>query len=309
MKLHRKDFTRQFYKGNIGNLSLALFSCALIAIVNLSLSFLIQQLVDIAAGADTIFKFGQILAMAIGELGILFISYALEYGSHPCFISRAMSQYKNFVFDQLSKKNISAFSGENTALYISALSNDANTIENDYLAQITTAFVLILQCAGALVLMFLYSPLLSVISIALMLVPLLTAIATGGRLAKAEERVSQRNASFISTLKDSLAGFSVIKSFQAEVAACKLFAESVKNAEDAKIGKRKIGVIFEMLGTVSGVIAQVGIFVVGAGLAIAGKGISAGVVMAFTQMMALLLIVCTAYLVDGSFSPFLYFRF
>jgi len=28
-----------------------------------------------------------------------------------------------------------------------------------------------------------------------------------------------------------------------------------------------------------------------------------------TAMMVLLLIVCSAYLVDGSFSPFLYFRF
>ena len=27
------------------------------------------------------------------------------------------------------------------------------------------------------------------------------------------------------------------------------------------------------------------------------------------RMMAMLLIVCSAYLVDGSFSPFLYFRF
>ena len=289
MKLTRKDFTRQFYKGNIGNLSVDLFSYSLIAVVNLSLSFLMQQLVDIAAGIDTFLSFGQVLAISISLLGILFLSYGMEYCSHPRFISRAMSQYKNFVFEQLSKKNISAFTGENTSLYISALSNDASTIENNYLAEITSAFLMTLQGAGALVLMFLYSPLLSVISIGLMLVPLVTAIATGGRLAKVEEQVSQKNASFVSTLKDSLAGFSVIKSFQAEVAACRLFAESVKNAEDAKISKRKLSTILAMLGTVSSVIAQIGIFLIGTGLALAGKGISAGMVMAFTQMMALLL--------------------
>ena len=289
MKLHRKDFTRQFYKGNIGNLSLALFSYTLQAVPSLAVSFLIQQLVDIASGVDTVFTFGQTIALCGGGVGLFLIGYILEYVSRPRFISRAMSQYKNFVFEKLSKKNISAFSGENTALYISALSNDANTIENDYLAQITTAFVLIIQGAGALAMMLLYSPLLTLISIALMLVPLLTAVATGGRLAKAEERVSQRNASFISTLKDSLAGFSVIKSFQAEIAACKLFAESVKSAEDAKVSRRKIAIILEMLGNISGIIAQIGVFVVGAGLAIAGNGISAGVVMAFVQLMNYLL--------------------
>lgn len=37
-------------------------------------------------------------------------------------------------------------------------------------------------------------------------------------------------------------------------------------------------------------------------------GTKAGVVLEAAAMLALL-IVCTAYLVDGSFSPFLYFRF
>lgn len=37
-------------------------------------------------------------------------------------------------------------------------------------------------------------------------------------------------------------------------------------------------------------------------------GTKAGIVLEAAAMLALL-IVCTAYLVDGSFSPFLYFRF
>lgn len=289
MKLTRKDFTRQFYKGNIGNLCVALFAYTMLAVPILAVSFLIQQLVDIASGVDTVFTFGQTIALCGGGLGLFLIGYILEYVSRPRFICRAMSQYKNFVFEKLSKKNISAFTGENTSLYISALSNDANTIENDYLAQITTAFILIIQGAGALVMMLLYSPLLTLISIALMLIPVLVAVLTGNRLAKAEEQVSQKNAGFVSTLKDALTGFSVIKSFQAEIAVCKLFAESVKNTEDAKVSKRKIATILEMLGNISGIIAQIGVFVVGAGLAIAGKGISAGVVMAFVQLMNYLL--------------------
>ena len=289
MKLTGKDFTRQFYKGNIGNLCIALLAYALMAVPSLGISFLIQQLVDIASGADTFFSFGQVIVLCCGGLGIFLLAYFLEYISRPRFIARAMSQYKNFVFEQLAKKNISAFTGENTSLYISALSNDANTIENDYLSQITTAFVLIVQGAGALVMMLLYSPLLTLISISLMLIPVLVAVLTGNRLAKAEEQVSRKNAGFVSTLKDALTGFSVIKSFQAEIAVCKLFAESVKNAEDAKVGKRKIATVLEMLGSISGIIAQLGVFVVGAGLVLTGKGISAGVVMAFVQLMNYLL--------------------
>lgn len=51
-------------------------------------------------------------------------------------ITEGMAQYKEYVFEQLSKKSISAFSGENSSLYVSALSNDAATIESNYLCNI-----------------------------------------------------------------------------------------------------------------------------------------------------------------------------
>lgn len=58
-----------------------------------------------------------------------------KYFSEPRFIERAMRQYKDFAFQKLTQKSISSFRDEGTATYLSALTNDAASIESDYLAQ------------------------------------------------------------------------------------------------------------------------------------------------------------------------------
>ena len=47
-----------------------------------------------------------------------------------------MGQYKDYAYSQLLKKNISTFSRESTSTYLSALSNDANSIEVNYLEKL-----------------------------------------------------------------------------------------------------------------------------------------------------------------------------
>ena len=281
----RKLFTRQFYRGNTWNLTLAVLDTLMTVACNLVISWLMQQMIDVSGGKDTGFTLAQLGLIGLACILGIVVSCGLSYISKPRFLSRAMAQYKNFVFGEISKKSISAFSGENTSLYISALSNDANTIETDYLAKFFTLITQILLFLGAFVMMFWYSPLLTLISIALALLPVLASIFAGNRMAAAEAVVSQKNESFMSTLKDSLAGFSVVKSFQAETAMCRLFAQSVQGTEDAKCRKRKISVVLQMLASVAGVIAQMGVFLVGAWMSLTGRGVSPGVVIVFVQLM------------------------
>ena len=54
----------------------------------------------------------------------------MDYHVKPRFVRRAMQQYKDAAFRKMTEKNISSFRKENTATYLSALSNDANRIEN-----------------------------------------------------------------------------------------------------------------------------------------------------------------------------------
>ena len=280
----RKQYTRQFYRGNGLYIIIGVVQSVILAISQLYLAWLMQELVDTATGASTTYTLGQVLLFGLVCIGLFVLTSILDYVSMPKFKAKAMQQYKNKVFEDLSKKNISAFTGENTSLYLSALTNDANTIEN-YLSNIFVLIFFILEFFGALALMFWYSPALTGISIASALLPVAASLLAGNRLAKAEESVSNQNESFVASLKDSLTGFSVIKSFRAEIAICRQFAADVKAVANAKCRRDKISIIINGMGSLAGVGAQFMVFFAGAWLALSGRGASAGMIMAFVQMM------------------------
>ncbi len=285
MKQNIREYHRQFFRGNHIPLVLAVIHTLLFTATNLLVSWLLQQIMDLIAGTNTGFTFGQVVLLGALAVVLALLTFAFAYISIPRFVTKAMAQYQNYVFQKLSQKSIAAFGQENTSVYISALSNDANTIETKYLSNIFRILNEALLFLGALGLMFYYSPLLTLISILLSLLPLLACLLTGGRAAAAETQVSSRNESYMSTLKDSLVGFSVVKSFQAEAQMCRIFSENVKQVMEAKCAREKISLLVQMLSMVSGIIVQLGVFLVGAYLALSGYGISAGTVLVFVQLL------------------------
>ena len=280
-----RPYVRQFYRRNGWRFVLAVAQTVLLTAANLMISWLIQQIIDLTTGADTGFTLSQILVLTVAALGLEILAFAFAYHAKPKLIARGIGQYKEYVFSQLCKKGISAFSGENTALYISALSNDSTAIETNYLANIFVILDSAVLCAGALALMFYYSPLLTVISVGLSLMPLLASLLTGNLVAKAEKQVSDRNEAYMTTLKDCLVGFSVIKSFRAESQMRRLFAEKVREVSDAKCLRRKMSILVQMLSVSAGSIVQFGVFLIGAYLSLSGAGLSAGTVLVFVQLL------------------------
>lgn len=280
-----KPYIRQFYRKNKLPFFGALFAAVMMGAVDLGISALIKELVDAVSGTENAFSLSTLLWATLGLMGLVVAVQAVNYHSKPRFMKRAMAQYKNYIFEKMSRKSISSFQEESTAAYISALSNDAGSIEENYLAN---RFLLISQCIsffGAFLLMLLYSPILTLVAVASSLLPMLASLLAGNRLKEAETRVSDCNARFVATLTDSLRGFSVIKAFKAEREILALFRESTEEAENAKCRKRKIFCVITTIGMVSGMTAQFGVFIAGAWLAVTGRGVTAGVVIAFVQLM------------------------
>ena len=280
-----RPYMRQFYRGNGWRFTLAMVQTLLLTGANIMISWLIQQIIDLTTGADIGFSFTQILLLTLVGLGLEIAAFTFAYCSKPRFIARGIGQYKEYVFSEMRKKEISAFSGENTSLYISALSNDAASIETNYLANIFVIVDNAFLCVGALALMFYYSPLLTVISIGLSVLPLLASLLTGNLVAKAEKQVSDRNETYMTTLKDSLVGFSVIKSFRAEAQMRRLFGEKAREVSDAKCTRKKMSILVQMLSVSAGSIVQFGVFLIGAYLALRGAALSAGTVLVFVQLL------------------------
>ena len=281
-----RPYTRQFYRGTKRYLVLGLIQTIIMTAANLLISWLLQQMIDLANGVDTGFTFRDLIILSVVFLGMILICYGLEHLGRPRFISKGMAQYREYACQRLSKKSIAAFSRENTSTYISALTNDASNIENGYLAG---TFIIIDQmalCVGALVMMCMYSPLLTGLSIAIALLPLIAALVSGGLVTKAETRLSDANERYTDTVRDSLAGFSVIKAFRAEKEMLDLYSRQVKVLASAVCHRRRMGVIVEMLSSVAGVILQIGISLIGLYLVLSGHGgLTGGVVLVFIQLL------------------------
>ena len=280
-----RPYTRQFYRGNGWLLVLAMVQTLLLTAANILISWLIQQIIDLTTGADVGFTLLQLVLLSLAGLGLEVLAFVFAYFSRPRFIAKGIGQYKDYVFAQICRKGISAFSGESSSLYISALSNDAASIETNYLTNIFVIAANSVLCAGALAMMFWYSPLLTIISVGLSVLPLLASLSTGNLVAKAEKQVSDRNDAYMTTLKDSLQGFSVIKSFRAEAQMCRLFAEKVREVSDAKCLRGKMSVLVQLVANCAGTIVQFGVFLIGAYLALTGYGLSAGTVLVFVQLL------------------------
>ena len=280
-----KPYMRQFYKGNGWRFALAMAVTLALTASTMMISWLVQVIIDLATGADVGFSFSQVVLLTVTGILMEAFAYFLAYHSKPGFISKGVGQYKEYVFTRLCQKGIGAFSKENSSLYISALSNDAATVEMNYLANVFIIVENSATCIGALVLMFYYSPLLTMLSVVLAFLPLAVSICTGNLVAKAEKTVSDKNETYMSTLKDSLIGFAVIKSFRAEAQMCRIFSESVKEVTDAKTFRKKMSILVNGMSACSGTILQFSIFLIGAYLALTGHGLSAGSVLVFVQLL------------------------
>ena len=255
--------------------------------INLLISWLMQRILDVASGAATDSLLNITLWCVFSVVGFLLV-IELYRRTKPTFIKRAMTQYKAYAFSELTRKNIGTFSKENTGTYISALTNDATSIEKNYLTNLFDLINLLVSFFGSIAMMLWYSPLLTLLSIALSLLPMAVAIITGNRLTVLEERISQKNESFVSTIKDLLSGFTVIKSFKSEAQVQKLFVRENNELEQAKRSRTMTSEGITMFSAAAMLVAELAIFLAAAYMAVSGK-ITAGVVIVFVQLMGLIL--------------------
>lgn len=281
----KKQLIGQFYHKNIPAFTLAILAAVVGGSLNLILSWIIKQLIDTAAGEANALPLLTLLKISGGFLLLCALAFLLRYLSLPFYIRRAMCQYKEFALQKLLGKSISSFRDESTATYLSALSNDATSIETDYLEQQFDLLTKVLTFVGALTLMLWYSPLLTLIAFAITLLPLAASILTGNKLTPVEKKVSSANANFTAALNECLSGFSVIKSFQAEKEIFNFFVQSNRELEDKKFSKRRLKTLVGMIGALAGIFAQLGVFIAGTWLVLSTHSLTGGTVILFVNLM------------------------
>ena len=280
----RRPFIKELFRKNRFNLAMTVTASLLAAISQLVISWLIKEIADLISG-DCPYSFGMLLMITGIGFAMMFLAWGLDCAFLSEFRAKAMKQYRAYTIDRLMEKGIQAFSGENSSLYISALSNDVNTIEQDFIGQLQKTIQVGAAFIGSLGLMLWFSPLLTLIAVCFSLLPIIVSIVLGDKAAAAEKALSDWKERYIGFLKDALTGFAVIKSFKAEKSIAVIHDESNKNVADAAKTRAKVKIHVAYASGFAGGVLQFGVFFVAAALALSGKGITAGTAIVFVQLL------------------------
>ena len=276
-----KGYFRSFYKGNKLLFALVLLIAPFLTAAYLSITVLIGQLLDIISGG-TEAQLIRVALLILASIAAYFLLGILEGRLKAKFIQKAVRNYRNFCYGKLTSKAISAFSKENTGRYLSVLTNDVTTIEEKYLTNIFDVVFDIFLFVATLCLLMYYSPVLTVVSIVLCILPLVVTISMSGRMAENEKAVSEQNERFVGSLQDLLRGFSVIKSFKAESRVKSVFSSENEQLEDKKFSRRWYQRLMYVSAMAASLFMQLGLFAVATFLALRGN-ITVGTVLIFVN--------------------------
>ncbi len=278
----KRALLASLFENNRINYALTLTVCVVSAGVNLMVSWLLGAVVDAVSTANWA-ALTRTSVLCLVCIPLIFFSDGLLAHVKARFVHRGMGQYKAKAFSLLSKKSVAAFTTENTGTYLSALTNDALSVENNYLNSAVLLVYYGILFFAALGMMLWYSPLMTLIVIVLTVLPIAVTVLMGNGLAKREKATSDRNEAFTAQLKDLLGGFAVIKSFQAEARTEAIFCEENTRLEHTKERRRRYAGILNAASGAAGAAVQFGIFLIGAVLAMRGS-ITVGTVLIFVNL-------------------------
>jgi ABC-type multidrug transport system fused ATPase/permease subunit len=204
----------EFYRNNRLNFSFSILGQVVMAGFSILISFFLGAIID-AIQAESLTQLTRIGWMILIFTPCYLVSHCLCNRIFARFIHKGLRQYKEKAFSRLCAKTLQAFTSENTGSYLSTLTNDITSIEENYLHATVDLALQVLLFFSALAVMVYQSPLLTLAVILLSTLPILVSLLMGKGLSTRERRVSDLNESFTTQMKDLLNGFSVIKCFQA----------------------------------------------------------------------------------------------
>lgn len=282
-KINIKRYRQKFYEKNKLNYTLTIIATIGFSVFSVVLAGLLKELMDLAGGGS-LAGLKNCIMMTLAVVAGYCVAFLVLRSAKYNFMRKAVAGYRNLAFQDITAKSIGSLSKNNSSDYISALTNDVTSIESKYLLAEFSMLESLLTAALSLVLMFYYSWVMTLAVIGLCTLPVIVSVVFGSRVAEQEKQISDCNAGFVAMVKDLLSGFSVIKSFQAQEEAGTLYADRNEHLEQVKCRRQKTVKLIELISSLAGISVQLGVFLLGAYLAIKGQ-ITAGVVVAFVQMM------------------------
>lgn len=274
---------KSFFRNNRLIFAISILFLSFANAFDVGFAWLMQELFD-SAGNQGHFTLSELAVIFIVLFIAVVIAQLIFRVTHSYFVRKAMLQYKKTAMETLLGHTLNDYKVADNSTFLSAMSNDLATIENSYLLGIFTITIQMIQLVLAFGMMLWYHWPLTLISIAASALAFAVSMLFGNRASTAEKLVSEKNDISLSTIKEIIEGFPVIKAFKTEKPITKLYDKSNQDLENAKYGRRMILTLVNIVSQYTGALVHVGIFFLGIYFVHCGY-ITIGVAVAFVQLM------------------------
>lgn len=217
------------------------------SILSVFIAFMLKNCID-AASSNNYNKF--IKAILIYGLYIL-LMVAIDIIKkivQPVYIRKTMTYLKNDIFSHILNKDIRNFTEENSAKYISILSNDINMIETDYLGNIVSLIWSITTFVVAIISVVYINGKLALTTLIVGIFGFIIPQIFGKILSNKKVIYSNSLETLTTKTKDILSGFEVIRNFDITWKANELFNQ---NNIDVENKKQKFSIISGIVDSIT----------------------------------------------------------
>lgn len=245
MKQLIENYQKTFYAFMIFNI--------LVPLTNIAFAYSIKGIIDsgmsqnrealtqaVLVGASVIFIY----------VGLNFISLRLKNK----LVRRIMSRYKNKVLQSILDRDYRDFSKEKSGKFISVLTENMKKIEQDYLHQYFNISKNLSLMIFSLLAMFIGNWFLTLLVIIASIIPMMISGFIGQKSASLQNSAMIADQKYLAKVKDILAGFLVIKSFNVKDAICEDYSHESEKFDEINFIKGKFDVLANVISQLSGMI-------------------------------------------------------
>lgn len=252
------------------------------AAMQVFVALLIQKIIDTAMNKN-VNEFIQVLIFAVVFFGLMALNDYLNKTTQFIYIKKTLTNLKEDIFRGVLRKDYKSFNSENTAEYISNLTNDINMVETKYI-------IPYLEMIGDVVIFVGTTAVLLYINVWITLAMFVTAALLfivpsifGKPTAKRQNLVSDQLSLFTTKIKDIFSGYEVIKSYNIEDNMTNEFLEDNSTVEDLKFKANHIQGISQALSMLLGIMTQTTAIALGGYFLIKGQ-LTVGTLFAVVQL-------------------------
>ena len=275
MKQLIKNHQKAFYAFMIFNI--------LVPLSNIAFAYSIKGIIDSGMSKN---KEDLTQAILVGA-GVILIYAGLNFISFQLrnkLVRKIMSRYKNEVFQSILDRDYREFSKETSGKFISILTENMKKIEQDYLQQYFNISKNLSLMIFSLIAMFIGNWFLTLLVIIVSSIAMLISGFIGKKSAFMQNRAMIVEQTYLAKIKDIIAGFLVIKSFNVKEVIYQDYSYVSENLEEIYFIKGKFDVLSNIISQLSGMIVFLVAF--GGGMYLVFNGYtSIGSVTAIVQLV------------------------